>query len=1075
MWLVRTALKKPYSVAVLAILILFLGFFSVQKTPTDIFPEIDIPVVIVAWQYLGLVPTDMTNYITTYSDYQIANFVDGVKRVESNAFFGFSVTKVYFQPNVDIPMSVAEITAVLQPIIKRMPPGTTPPLIFRFNASSVPVVQIAVSSPVLSESKLYDYTVWQLRRDLLAVRGTLLAPPWGGIVRWMTVNCDPNQLLARGLTAQDLLNVVNSQVIDYPSGDVKIGDRDYLVTLNNVPKDVFEVNNFPVKLVPDPNTSTVRKNVNDRVVYVRDVANVQDGGVPQWNLVRLNGRHGVLMTALKTGRGSTIQIVDQIKELLPEIRRANPKIEIRELFDQSVYVKAAIKGVLSEAGSAALLTGAMIFLFLGSFRTTLIVLTSIPLCILVALFVLGSLGNTLNLMTLGGLALAVGILVDDATVAIENIHRNLQLGKPFRQAILDGSQEIAAPAFMATLSISVVFTSVIFLEGPPRFLFIPMALAVVFSMLFSYFLSRTLVPAMAVLLLRGESEGAKEERNSILERFNERFNRAFDAFRERYARILGFFLAHRRRVFEIAGILLLASLVAALWVGRDFFPVADAGIMRLHVYAPTGTRIEVTETIFADVEKTIREVIPPEEVQTIVDNMGLPIYFMATLALSDSMNEGVFDGEIMIQLQERHRPTAQYAKRLRELLPQRFPSCEFFFQPADMVNEVLNFGIAAPIDIHVSGLDLNLAYQFAREIRDRIRSVPGAVDVHIHQRIDYPTLHLEVDRVRAIEMGLKQVDISNNVLNNLSSSFMVSPTYWVDTRTTINYPFLVFTPQRRISSINDLLNMTLAPTTTGTVPFPESTQTLLGNVQNAELLANVVQLKEESQPAMMSRSTMKPVFDVLANAQGRDLAGVAGDVERILRDVRQKLPPLYRAEVMGQVVSMHDAFAQLGFGVLFAIALVYLLLVTNFQSWREPFIILSVLPIGACGIIWMLFLTGTTFSVPALMGALMTVGVASSNSILLITFANQRMAEGLTAASAAVEAGRIRLRPVLMTAGAMIVGMLPMALGVAEGGEQYAPLGRAVIGGLLLATVGTLFFVPAVFASIRSRGAARGR
>ncbi len=1075
MWLVRTALKKPYTIGVLAILILFLGFFAIRKTPTDIFPEIDIPVVIIAWQYLGLVPTDMTNYITTFSDYQIANFVDGVKRVESNVFFGFSVTKVYFQPNVNISMAVAEITAVLQPLIKRMPPGTTPPLIFRFNASSVPVVQIAVSSPVLSESKLYDYTVWQLRRDLLAVRGTLLIPPWGGIVRWMTVDCDPNQLLARGLTAQDLLNVVNGQVIDYPSGDVKIGERDYFVTLNNVPKDIFEVNNFPVKLVPDPNTSVVRKNINDRVVYVRDIANVHDGGVPQWNLVRLNGRHGVLMTALKIAGGSTIQIIDQIKALLPEIRRANPQIEIRELFDQSVYVEAAIKGVVSEAGSAAFLTGVMIFLFLGSFRTTLIVVTSIPLCILLALFVLSSLGHTLNLMTLGGLALAVGILVDDATVAIENIHRNLQLGKPFRQAILDGSQEIAAPAFMATLSISVVFTSVIFLEGPPRFLFIPMALAVVFAMLFSYFLSRTLVPAMAVLLLREESEGAEEARGSAMQRFNAAFNRAFDALRERYARILAFLLAHRQRVFETAAMLVLVSLAVAFWVGRDFFPVADAGLLRLHVYAPTGTRIEVTEGIFADVEKTIREVIPPEELQTVVDNMGIPIYFMSTLALSDSMNEGVFDGEIFIQLQERHRPTAQYAKRLRDLLPKRFPSCEFFFQPADMVNEVLNFGIAAPIDIHVSGLDLDLAYKFAAEIRDRVRAVPGAVDVHIHQRIDYPTLHLEIDRVRAVEMGLKQVDITNNVLNNLSSSFMVSPTYWVDPRTTINYPFLVFTQQRKISSINDLLNMTLAPTTTETVPPAASTQTLLGNVQNAELLANVAQLTETLQPAMMSRSTMKPVFDVLANVQGRDLAGVAAEIEKILRDVRHRLPPLYRAEVMGQVVSMHDAFAQLGFGVLFAVVLVYLLLVTNFQSWREPFIILSVLPIGACGIIWMLFLTGTTFSVPALMGTLMTVGVASSNSILLITFANQRMAQGLTAVDAAVEAGRIRLRPVLMTAGAMIVGMLPMALGVAEGGEQYAPLGRAVIGGLVFATVGTLIFVPTVFASIRSREAGNRR
>ncbi|TFE69899.1 multidrug transporter [Methylacidiphilum sp. Yel] len=1072
MWLVKLSLKKPYTIGVLVILIFFLGFFTIKTTPTDIFPEINIPVVVVTWQYLGLVPTDMTNYITTFSDYQIANFVDGVKRIDSNVYFGFSVSKIYFQPYVDISMAVAEITAVLQPIIKRMPPGTTPPLIFRFNASSVPVLQIAVSSSSLSEPALYDYTIWQLRRDLLSVRGTMFPPPWGGVVRWMTVDLDTNQLIARGVSAQDALDALVGQVLNYPSGDVKIGDRDYFVTLNNVPKNLFEINDFPIKRVYDPNFAYVRRNINDRVIYFRDVGRVHDGGVPQVNLVRLNGVHGILMTTLKTMGASTIQIVDQIKSLLPEIRKANPDKKIQELFDQSIFVRAAIKGLVFEAISAALLTGLMILLFLRSPRSTFIVLTSIPLCILTSLFLLKLFGHTLNLMTLGGLALAVGILVDDATVAVENIHRNMELGKPPIQSIMDGSQQIAFPALVATLSISIVFTSVIFLQGPPRFLFIPMALSVVFALLFSYVLSRSLVTTMIFLLETKPHEESRIDRFFyFFYKIQDSFYKNFERIRDTYTSLLRTVLTNRKKFYIGLSFFITASLLTFPFIGRDFFPTVDAGIMRLHVYTPTGTRLEKTEEYFSKIEATIKKIIPPTELETMVDNIGLPIYFMATLAMSDSMNQGAFDGEIMINLKEKHKPTLSYIKKLRKTLRKEFPDCVFFFQPADMVNQVLNFGTPAPIDIQVIGTDEKITSQFALDSLSIIRKIPGIVDAHIHQRFDYPTLHLEVDKVRAVEMGLFQIHIANNVLNQLSSSYMVKPTYWPDPKTTINYPLLAFSPQLKFNSVNDLLNIPLTSITTpflvGSSPPVESTQSLLGNVLNPELLANVASLSHTKEPAMISHSTMKPVFDILCNVQDRDLGSVTAAIEKKLEPLRKKLPPLYRITVTGQVTSMNSAFQQLGFGIVFAILLVYLLMVINFQSWREPFIILTGFPIGACGVLWMLFITRTTFNVPSLMGILMAIGVTTSNSILLITFANQRVKEGLSPLEASIEAGAIRFRPILMTASAMIIGMLPMSLGLTEGGEQYAPLGKAVIGGLLLGTVGSLFFVPSMFTTIR--------
>ncbi|CAF0698336.1 efflux RND transporter permease subunit [Candidatus Methylacidithermus pantelleriae] len=1074
MWIVRLALRQPFTIAVMAVAILILGLFTISTTPTDIFPEIDIPVVTIVWQYLGLPPREMQNYITTLSDYSIANYVEGVKRVESTSYYGFSITRVYFQPGVDISLAIAQVEAILQPNVKRMPVGTTPPLIFRFNASEVPILQIGVSSPTLSDADLADYALYQLRRDLLSVRGATMPPPWGGNVRWMTVDVNPNELLARGLSADQVLQVVNSQVVDLPSGDVKIGNRDYLVSLNNVPSRLAEINDYPIKKV-DPPRGTLRIFPSDRMIYVRDIGHIHEGGAPQWNLVRSNGIRGTLLTVLKGRGASTIEIVDEIKKLLPELRKANPRVTIKELFDQSLYVRAAIKGVVTEGLMAATLTGLMILLFLGSWRSTLIVLTSIPLCVLVALFVLSRLGYTLNLMTLGGLALAVGILVDDATVTIENMHRHLSMGKPMIQAIVDAAQEIAKPAFVATLSISIVFTSVTLLEGPPRFLFIPMALAVVFAMLFSYFLSRSLVPCMANLLLPLEHSEAVPRRvfEQWIEKAHEVFEERFFALRNSYERVLQWVLENRKKFFQSVFVFFGISACLFPFIGRDFFPVADAGLMRLHVYTPTGTRLETSEVYFAQVEEAIRQLIPPGELETIVDNIGLPVYFSTTLAFSDSMTEGPFDGEILISLKEGHKPTAHYMKRLREELPKRFPSFSFFFQPADMVNQVLNFGVASPIDIRIIGPDEDRVYQIARKVEAAVRRVLGAVDVHLHQRMDYPTIRLDVDRVRAMEFGLTQADITKNILTQLSSSYMVAPTYWVDPKTTISYPLLVFTPQNRIRSPGDLLRLTITPLNgRGRSAFgPESTQTLLGNVQNPLLLANVVKLYRRDSPAVVTHSNMKPALDVYANIQGRDLGGVASDIERVLRPIRKELPPLYRIEVVGQVTSMREAFGRLGLGVAFAVILVYLLMVVNFQSWLDPLIILMALPMGACGILWALFLWHTTFSVPSLMGTIMTVGVATANSILLITFANQELATGKAALQAALEAGKVRLRPVLMTALAMIIGMLPMSLGLSEGGEQNAPLGRAVIGGLLLATVGTLFFVPAVFTFLRGRKA----
>ncbi|WP_202214626.1 efflux RND transporter permease subunit [Methylacidimicrobium sp. AP8] len=1056
MALVRLALRKPYTVGVMAALIFVLGLLTIATTPTDIFPEIDIPVVNVVWFYQGMTPEDMTNYITTFSEFTLTQYVDNVQRVESRTLYGLNVIRMYFQPGTSIDAALAETVGICQTIIKRMPLGTTPPYVLRYSASEVPVIQVAVSGKTKSAAELFDYSWYVLRRDLATIRGSTWPPPWGGTPRFIMVDTDPNQLLARGMTADGVMRSLSDQNIDLPSGDIKIGEYDYLVSVNNVPKKVDDLNNFPIQ------------KVNGQIVYLHDIGHARDGGAVQWNVAHVNGIPAVILPMLKNGMASTLQLVGDLRKLLPKSLAAAPEgIDIRTIFDQSIFVRESVQGVVKEGLIAATLTGIMILIFLGSWRSTLIVLTSIPLCILVALFILSRMGYTINIMTLGGLSLAVGVLVDDATVEVENIHRNHGLGKPLIQAILDGAAQIANAAFMATLSICIVFTSVIFLEGPPKFLFTPMALGVVFAMLFSYFLSRTLVPTMADMLISAE-EAEKHRRSaegkppSRFQRFHQKFEQGFEAFRDRFGELLRLALHHRAAVFVLFGILVGMTGLVLPVVGRDFFPSVDAGKFRLHVFTPPGTRIERTQRIFGQIERYIRSVIPVEETDSVVDNMGIPFFYPAALAYSDTINEGTFDGEILVSLKEDHRPTAYYVKKLREELPLKFPGCRFFFQAADMVNQILNFGSAAPIDIQVEGKNEKLVTDVAQKIERRIRKIPGAVDAIVYQ-MRQPYLHIEVDRIRALDLGMTQKQVADNVLNHLSSSYVVAPNYWADPETTINYPLVVQSPQFKLDSRNWLMNLNVG------YPSEEIYSRLLTTHLEPQLISNLIELRRTRKAAVISHYNMKPLKNVFVNIQGRDLGGVAGDVQKVVDDFSKKLPPGYDIHVRGQAQSMNSAFLRLGLGTVFAIAMVYFLLVVNFQGWLDPFIILTALPVGACGIVWMLYLTGTTFNVPSLMGTIMTVGVATSNSILLITFANEEMRNGNDATTAAWLAGKIRLRPVIMTAGAMILGMLPMSLGLGEGGEQNAPLGRAVIGGLLFATVGTLFVVPVIYSLIRGR------
>jgi multidrug efflux pump subunit AcrB len=1046
MWIVRLALRRPYTFVVAALVVLLAGVLSLRSMSTDIFPNIDIPVVTVVWRYGGLTPDDMAKRITTYSEYTISSVVDNVRTIESQSLGGISVIKVFLQPGANVDGAIAQLAAVSQTILRIMPPGTLPPFIVRYNASSVPILQVSLSSQRLPESALFDYGLYRMRQALAPIRGLSLPLPYGGKPRQITVDLDPQALLAKGLSPNHVSAAINVQNLTLPSGSMKMGPREYIVSLNSSPDAVEALNRVPIR------------QVNGAMIYVRDVAHVRDGFAVQTNVVRQDGRKSALLTILKSGAASTLDIVRSVKASLPDIRAAAPAgLEIKELFDQSRFVRAAVNGVLEEGAIAAFLTGLMILLFLGSWRSTLIVILSIPLSVMVSVIVLYLTGQTLNVMTLGGLALAVGILVDDTTVEIENIHRNAALGKGVVQAILDGAQQIATPTFVSTLSICIVFVPVVLLTGPAKYLFTPLAMAVVFAVMASYFVSRTVIPTLVRYLLAGElgrhtAGGHAAPSCTLFGRVHQRFEGGFERLRERYVAALAWALGHRARVFALLGVVGLSALALLPFVGRDFFPAVDAGQLRLHVSAPPGTRLEETEVLFGQVEEAIRRIIPPAEVELILDNIGLPD--AVNLARSDSVTVGPGDGEILIALTpERHGPTAAYMKRLRRELPAQFPGVTFFFQPADIVSQILNFGLPAPINVRVSGYNQATTYPIAKDIQDRLGRIRGIADVHLHQIVNAPEVFVEVDRTRAAELGLAQRDVANNLLVSLSGSQFVSPNYWADPRTGIVYPVVVQTPQHLQPSLESLGNTSMA----------------VNGAAVPQLLSNLAAFKRREVPSVVTHSNVQPVFDLYANVQDRDLGGVAADVEGVVAEFRPKLPPGSRIVVEGQAESMNTAFFRLGAGLIFAVLLVYCLMVVNFQSWLDPFIIITALPGALCGIIWMLFVTQTTFNVPSLMGAIMSVGVAMANSILMVTFANDRMHEGQDAVHAALAAGRTRLRPVLMTALAMIIGMFPMALGVGEGGEQNSPLGRAVIGGLSMATVATLLFVPVVYSLLRRR------
>ncbi|WP_138507055.1 efflux RND transporter permease subunit [Spirosoma lacussanchae] len=1039
MWIVRLALEKKYTIAVMALLILIMGGLSIVQMPTDIFPRINIPVVSVLWGYNGLSTNEMEKMVTNFSETSIINNVSDIQRVESQTYNGTAAIKLYFQPTVRIEEAIAQVTAISQTILTRMPPGTQPPLIVRYNATDAPVLQLGLSSDSLTEPQITDYAQTRVRPQIATVQGARLSQAFGGKTRQIMVDLEPERMIAYNVTPEEVLNAVSVQNLTLPSGALRVADREYNIRLNSKPDAVATLNDVPIKVV------------GGTTVHMRDVANVHDGSAVQANIVKQDGSKGVLMSLVKTGNASTTQIVDRIRnQILPTVRAAAPSgLRIQELFDQSVFVRASIHGVVVEGIIAALLTAAMILLFLGSWRSTLIVAISIPLSILSSLIALYLLGETLNIQTLGGLALAIGILVDDATVTIENIHRNEELGMPLRQAILEGAQQIATPTLVSTLTICIVFTSVLFLEGPARFLFGPLAEAVVFAMLASYVLSRTLVPMLADLMLRSEGHGAGHEPrpNSLYARFN----RGFDRFQARYMRALVWALNSRRSVFVVFLGVVAFTAVMVPFVGRDFFPRVDAGQIKLHMRAPAGTRLEATEQVAAQTADIVRDIIPDDEVGSIISNIGLTSE-RYNFIFTDNSSLGAADAELLISLtDDRSRPTDEYVRELRNRLRDEMPEVTYFFLPADIVSQILNFGLTSAIDVQVSGFDRVNNLRVARDLRDRIAQVPGAVDVHLHQVLDAPELFLDIDRERAAQFGLTEQRVATNMNISLSGSGQTRPNFWSDPVTGFPYIIAVQTPPYKLDSYEKLLRTPIVPgQATGSV--------------SPQLLSNVTTVKRSTTPVIINRVNTQPTYDVYAAVERTDLGSVAKELNKLAAEYREQLKPGNVISIRGQVESMESAFTRLGLGIVFAALLVYLLMVVNFQSFRYPFIIITALPGALCGMVWMLFLTGTTFSIPSLMGAIMSVGVATANSILLVSFAKDHLPEvGGSAYEAALEAGRTRLRPILMTAIAMIIGMLPMSLGLGEGGEQNAPLGRAVIGGLLLATFTTLLFVPVVF------------
>jgi CzcA family heavy metal efflux pump len=1056
MWIVRLALRRPYTFVVLAILILILGTLAALRTPTDIFPNINIPVVSIIWNYNGLAPADISSRIITLQERNLTTTVNDIEHLESQSLNGVAVIKVFFHPGANISTAIAQIAGQSQTQLKQLPAGTTPPLIITYSASSVPILQLALSGPTLSEQQLNDLGLNFIRPQLTSIPGTAIPYPYGGKQRQVQVDLNTAALQANGLSPLDVVNAISAQNLILPTGTAKIGSLEYNVDMNGSPATIKELNDLPIKTV---GTNTI---------YIRDVAFVRDGFPPQTNIVRVDGRRSTLMTIQKIGSASTLNIVNGIKQILPSVKSTlPPDLQIRTVADQSVFVTGAIFSVVREALIAACLTAIMILLFLGSWRSTVIIAISIPLSILSSIIALSALGETINLMTLGGLALAVGILVDDATVTIENIHRYLAEGKDIEQAILDGAQQIAIPALVSTLSICIVFVPMFLLTGVAKYLFVPLAEAVVFAMLASYLLSRTLVPTMAKYFLKAHAEGhgngTTVSRNPLA-RFQSWFERGFESIRNAYRGLLETFINHRR-IF-VAGFLLACLLSFALlpWLGQDFFPSVDSGEFTLHLRAPTGTRIEETAALCDRVENEIRKQIPPAEFAGVIDNIGLP-YSGINLSYSNSAPVGTQDADIMVSLSAKHRPTAGYVHDLRLKLAKDFPGTTFYFLPSDMVTQILNFGLPAPIDIQVVGNDLQGNRNFADKLLARVRSVSGTSDLRIQQTFDQPKLHIDVDRTKAGAIGFTQREVATNVLVTLSGSFQTSPSFWLNPKNGVSYQIATQTPQYRVQSLQDLSNIPVTGAVTNLANPSPSMGSIAGNAPPS-ILASLASFSRATDMAVVSHYNVTPVIDIFGSVQGRDLGGVSKDLFSIINSSQKELPRGSQIIVRGQIQTMRSSFAGLLTGLIFAIVLVYLLIVLNFQSWLDPFIILMALPAALAGIVWFLFMTGTTISVPALTGSIMCVGVATANSILVVSFAKEQLQAGLSATEAALQAGYMRFRPVLMTALAMIIGMAPMALGLGEGGEQNAPLGRAVIGGLLFATVSTLFFVPAVFSVI---------
>ena len=1047
MWIVQLALRRPYTFVVMSILILVVGGIAILRTPTDIFPNINIPVVSVIWNYNGLVPKDMSDRIVSVTERNMTTIVDNIEHVESQSLYGIAVVKVFLQPDASLDRAIAQITASSQTQLRQLPPGTTPPLIIAYSASSVPVMQLALSGNGLSEQQLNDYGLNFIRTQLITIPGTSVPYPYGGKQRQVQVDLNPAALESKGLSALDVVNAITVQNLILPTGTSKIGGKEYNVDIPNAaPQTIADLNRIPIRTV------------GDTTIYMKDVAWVRDGFPPQTNIVRVNGQRSVLLTIQKTGDASTLNVISGIKSILPRIAATVPsQLKMAPLADQSIFVLGAINGVVREALIAACLTAFMILMFLGNWRSTVIIATSIPLAILCSIITLSLIGQTINIMTLGGLALAVGILVDDATVEVENINRNREAepDKNMDEVVLDSAMQIATPAFVSTLSICIVFAPMFLLSGVARYLFLPLAEAVVFAMLASYLLSRTIVPTMAKYLLRNDrSHERSGTSHNVFVRVQRRFEAAFERMRESYRNLLERCLQHRRAFLVAFFAACLGSLAIIVpWLGQDFFPSVDAGSFKLHMRAPTGMRIEDTAFLCDQVENSIRSKIPGSELGSIIDNIGLP-YSGINLSYSNSAPVGASDADILVTLSPKHHPTERYVEQLRLDLAREFPGVIFAFLPSDMVSQILNFGLPAPIDIQVVGKDLEGNRVWADQLLEKVRYVPGTTDLRVQQPFDNPYLHFQIERTKAQELGFSAHDIAQNLLVSLSGSFQTSPTFWVDPSNGVSYSIATQTPQYRAANIQQLVNTPI----TGTDPSAPPS-----------LMASLVSMRRGSGMAVVSHYNVAPVIDIFGSVDGRDLGGVSRDINKIIDSARSQLPRGSRVVVRGQVQTMRSSYTGLLIGLLFAILLDYLLIVVNFQSWLDPFIMISALPAALAGIAWFLFITRTTLSVPALMGTIMCMGVATANSILVVSFAREQMDEGKDPIAAALQAGFTRFRPVLMTALAMIIGMVPMALGLGDGGEQNAPLGRAVIGGLLFATVSTLFFVPTFFSLLHGR------